>query len=218
VWRFTAKRYAVFVLLISLVAGGLRFWADVDLATLVDRYPQIGHGILWYRPLGTTLGLIVNMPAAILCTAAIPSGLPGYSMKGSTWTVWALETGVATTQAALTALFWFLLRIVILRLREFQLRFSRAMFVVNSAVALCFAFGTAFAVSKGIGGFAKLFATWSRSEITAYVRASRLSEATLTDPILYIALALWCSAASLLLSASALQLAKNKVAVLRHDS
>jgi hypothetical protein len=57
-----------------------------------------------------------------------------------------------------------------------------------------FVVGTAFAVSKGIGGLAKLFATWSRSETTAYVRASRLSEATLTAPIFYIALALWCSA------------------------
>ena len=217
VWRFPAKRYAVFVILISLVAGGLRFWADVDRATLIDRYPHIGHGILWYRPLGTTLGFIVNMPAAILCAAAIPSGLPRYSMKDSTWTEWALETGVAITQAALTAVFWFLLRAVILRLREFRLRFSRTMFFVNTSLALCFAIGTAFALSNGIAGFAKFFAIWNRSEIAAYLRASRLSEVTLIDPILYVALALWCSAASLLLLASAVRLAKSRVAVLRHD-
>lgn len=208
------RRYGYFVLLMALVAGGLRFWSDVDKATLFDRYPHAGgEGALWFRPVGQSLNFLLNMPVAILGQRLLPSVLPSGHLGHPSVETWGAEAVVSCVQAGLTALFWVSVGLALRMLRKSP-QHHRGLFLMFALAALAFISGAVFIFREGLFGLEK--PPFTVAEWVQYAKATRLSDSALIDPILTIALALWCVAAALLLARFAVRQAKGKPVTVPH--
>lgn len=182
-------RCIFFALTMAVLAAALRLWADLDQATLLVRHPHIGHGVLWYRPPGQSLGFALNMPVAILCNRAFASPLELGFLRNQGWKIWVGEGFVVSAQALLTGLFWWGIAIL---LRGTSIRERRHAPWILAASALLPVLIMVLAVVLAIEGWKGLhsFLQVSPSPSTWF---HYISDSSLVDPLLGSTCGLWCA-------------------------